>query len=541
MAVNIETAATAVPMFTGRHRMLLWVVLATLLVTGLWLRLYHITDPPLDFHAQRQYWDANRARLMYFKSLEGTLNSVPRWQMEIAQANAGESTEPPILETLAVMAYHVAGHENLALPRGIAATCFVIGGLFLFLLALRLFSPLPAFVALGYYLFLPFAVQSTRTFQPDPLMTALVCAGLFFLYRYTERQTLGRLLTAIPFVMLALYAKPMSAFFVVIPFAALMLGRLFAEKDRLQRRRLFPPSHVAIFIGAVLLSLLWYLRGFWGGSAVAQQAEKTHIPALFHQAAFWKGWLMMLGVGTVQYWALALGLLGVIFCRERKARWLLAGGWLGYLGYFYVFNYHVETHSYYNLPLVPIVALSLGALVSAGVALLTAKFTRFSLPAAVVFWITFTGILSFSIAKTAKLQVHPEYAQLQFLLTQIGERVGHTRKAVFLSYGYGDPLKYHGMMGGGWWPTQVDLAVEPIRGAAPRTAAERLRGYLTPSPNPTTPAEVFIVDPTMFEEFEMQPELKKLLIETFPIIDQPPASPCWIFDLTHPRKPLPER
>lgn len=535
-----------VPIFAGRHRMLLWIMLMAMLVAGLWLRLYHITEPPFDFHSQRQYWDANRARLMYYQSLESTMNAVPRWQMEIARANADISTEPPIIESLAVAAYHVAGGENLALPRGISSALYVIGGLFLFLLAVRLFSPLPAFVALGYYLFLPFAVQSTRTFQPDPLMTASVCAGLYFLYRYVEQQTLARLLTAAPFVALALLAKPISIFFTVVPFAALLLGKFIGEKDWKQRRRVFPLGHVAIFTGVVLLGLAWTLWSMAKGGGVAQQAAKTFIPALFGNPAWWEAYWQGIWEENLMYWALTGGLLGILcelirwilglfYNKPRPIFLFLLGGWIGYVAYFYFFNYHVQSHVYYNLPMVPILALSLAALFSAAVALVTAKFKQLPTLAPAIFGVVFASVLIFSIVKTAGSQVHPDFAQLQQIYEEIGDRVGHTRKAAFLTYGYGDPLKYHGMVSGGWWPTQADFMAEQMRGEPPKTTVVRLRRHQDAG------HEAFIIDPTMFEEFNRQPELEKLLAETYPVIYQPPDFPYLIFDLRYPLKPLPER
>jgi len=627
MAVKIETQAAAVPFFQDRSRMFIWGMLALMLVAGWGLRLYYITDPPLDFHPQRQYWDANRTRYMYYNVLKH-FTSVPDWKMEIAKGNADISTEPPIIESLAVAGYLLTGGENLAIPRGIVATLYVLGGLCLFLLAARIFSAFPAFVALGYYLFLPFAVQSTRTFQPDPMMVMLMVASLYFLYRYAEEQTLKRLITAGIVTMLALLAKPTSALFVIIPFALLILSKAAVETKGFRQlkplRRVLPPAHVVLFVGVVVLGLVWTVWNYAHGGGVAQQAAKTHIPELFHDPLWWKGYWIMIWGGALQYWALVFGLLGLLLelvrwvigfynGRPRNASWMLIGGWIGYAIYFYAFNYHVQSHIYYNLPMVPIVALSVAALISAASEwLFTSPVMRwlviagwlgylgylffFKLPAmlrlplapgveqpnplaalftpavpilaltlgvlvavmvmrlrkradtfrstaAIIAGILLALLVITNMNAVAKMQAqaHPRLAMIQKTLEGIGERVNHTRKAVFLTSGYGDPLKYHGIMGGSWWPTQADFAAEQMRGEPSKTTVERLQSFIDLGD------EVFIIDWTEFREFQMQPELMRLLADNYPLRWQPtnPDGPdentYFVFDLLHPRRPLPAR
>ena len=626
MTVNAETQTTAVPLLRARRRLLLWGLLAITLLAGWGLRLYYITDPPLDFHAQRQYWDANRARLMYYRALQRS-TTIPDWQMKIASANADQNnTELPIVESLAVAGYLLAGGEYLAIPRGIVASLYVLGGLFLFLLAARIFSAFPAFVALGYYLFLPFAVQATRTFQPDPLMVMLIVVSLYFLHRYTEEQTLRRLLPAGILTALTVLAKPNSLFFIIVPFALLILVKAIHEtkgfKDRKALARVLPLSHVAIFTVLVVLGLSWTTWNYLHGGGVAQQAAKTHKPELFLDPIWWKGYWMIVWGSALQYWALVFGLLGLAAAgvqwarnrsdiRARAACWLLVGGWLGYALYFYAFNYHVQSHIYYNLPMVPIAALSLAALVSAVPGWLYAGKTAQWLAIAgflgylcYLFFIklpivigapppqmppgtpppnplvaTFTPFVPFAALSLAALiavvamrlrlrpkslhasagvlagimlallltgatimigrtqaKVHPQLADFQRLLEDIGKRVGHTQNAVFLTYGYGDPLKFHGMMGGSNWPMLMDIDVETkLRGEQARTTLDRLHEAVDPG------RDYFIVDGTQFQEFEMQSELKKLLLDTYPVLAQPPYSPYWIFDLQHPLKPLPAR
>ena len=56
------------------------------------------------------------------------------------------------------------------------------------------------------------------------------------------------------------------------------------------------------------------------------------------------------------------GLLGLFFVRERSARFFLYGLWGMYILYGLYFDYHIATHDYYQLPFIPIVAISLAPL-----------------------------------------------------------------------------------------------------------------------------------------------------------------------------------
>ena len=56
-------------------------------------------------------------------------------------------------------------------------------------------------------------------------------------------------------------------------------------------------------------------------------------------------------------------LLGALLLSKGLARALLIGLLSGYIVFGLVFTYHIQTHSYYSLQLVPIVALAIGFIV----------------------------------------------------------------------------------------------------------------------------------------------------------------------------------
>lgn len=72
------------------------------------------------------------------------------------------------MESVAAAGYHLLGGERIWLGGTVSSVLWLLGGACLFLLARRLASDLAAGVAVAFYLFAPYAIAASRTFQPDP-------------------------------------------------------------------------------------------------------------------------------------------------------------------------------------------------------------------------------------------------------------------------------------------------------------------------------------------------------------------------------------
>ena len=67
--------------------------------------------------------------------------------------------------------YRLVGEEQFWLARIHLAFYWVLGGIALYLIGTRFFSPPAIWIGLAFYLFLPFGIVMSRSFQPDPWMT----------------------------------------------------------------------------------------------------------------------------------------------------------------------------------------------------------------------------------------------------------------------------------------------------------------------------------------------------------------------------------
>src|SRR5687768_7509780 len=157
-----------------------------LLVLGAVLRLIDITDAPLDFQPSRQLRNSLVAREIYY-SLLPTATNEERALTEDFASSVGQY-EPPIIESIAAFSYFIAGGETIVVVRIWETFFWLLAGIALFDLMRRASSPWAGLIGLAYYLTLPFSVQASRSFQPDPLMTSAFVIGIYFLYRWSENS-----------------------------------------------------------------------------------------------------------------------------------------------------------------------------------------------------------------------------------------------------------------------------------------------------------------------------------------------------------------
>ncbi len=124
-----------VSFFSSRFAQIAALVL--LLGLGLAIRLYDLTDLPLDFHPTRQMLSALKARGMYYQ----TLTDIPADQRDFAigQWKFRASVEPEFFERVVAFTYQFTG-EKLWIARIYSSVFWVIGAVFLFLLARQITS-----------------------------------------------------------------------------------------------------------------------------------------------------------------------------------------------------------------------------------------------------------------------------------------------------------------------------------------------------------------------------------------------------------------
>jgi len=474
-----------------------WVIsLILLLLAGMAIRMYNLTNPPLDFHSTRQMLSFHKARGMYY---EFRTDADPEKRaFAIQQWKYGAAVEPEILERVVAFTYRYTG-EQLWVARVYSSLFWVIGALFIFLLAKELVSISGALVSTAFYLFLPYAVFASRSFQPDSLMMMLIIIFWWAVFRWSKQPaSYGWAILAGLFGGLAIFVKLVAAFFVI----AAGLGAAFGRQSlrELIRR---PQVYWMSFLG-ILPGVAYIVYGVWVTGFLGQQFGGRSIPALYLSPAYYLGWIGILNLvmGGVP---IILGLISFYFIQEKGTFRFLSALWAGYLIFGIYFNYHISTHDYYSMILIPIVALSLAPLADHLISALN-KTSLYEHTRAIPTLLIVIGLLLVNWNTRAVLK-SKDYRAEPAKWTAISELVGKDTRLIALTQDYGMRLAYWGWRPTTVWPRAGDIYYHENRGAEfvfadmfTETASNK---------------DYFIV--TDFDELEKQPLLKDYLYAHYPI------------------------
>jgi len=486
----------------------MWMMaLVLMLLAGFAIRMYDLTNPPLDFAPTRQLFSALKARGMYYQYV----TDVPAWQRDaaISLGDVG-NIEPPVLETIVSQTYRLTG-EHLWIARIYSSLFWVLGGLALFLLIREFASSGAAIIGTLIYLFVPYGVIASRTFMPDPLMVALIVFSVWTLFRW---QNTSKWKWAILFGIcsgLAIFVKNVAAFIVVGAFVGVILG------SRGLKRSLRDPQFWVMVVLLVLPVAVYTINGIVTGLLAGQLALRF-FPRMWLDPAFYFSWQNLMSNAT-GFGVWVAGIVGVFLADKRRERPLLLGLWIGYIALGFTFPYHFTTHDYYHLPLIPIAALSLAPLVKI-------VFERFFdrnpglFPRLVLVVLVLFGVAVQSWYARARL-ASADYRSEAPFWAAIGDKLEHNASVIGLTQDYGYRLAYWGWLGSSSWYTSADISVRYLAGQNIDFAKQFAED--------TAGKQYFLV--TMFGEFENQPVIKDLLYSHYPIYAQ--TDEYIIFDLQH--------
>jgi 4-amino-4-deoxy-L-arabinose transferase-like glycosyltransferase len=515
---------------------LLILLVALLLALGLGLRLFDLTDEPIDFHPTRQLRGAIIARGMFYE-MQPNADPVTRDQAMSFWASTGQY-EPSILERAVAISDLILGREVPWLARLYNSIFWILGGLALFDLARRMakyalkeqsetvsswISLISALVALAYYLVLPFSVQASRSFQPDPAMAVWIILAAYAAYCWSENSTWKWALTAGAFSGMAVLTKAV-AFYPVAGILILITIHTFRERFRASQkgffyalgRLLLSPQIWCMAVLTVLPTGIYYITR---GGRVSKYFSSWTI-ALLHMLLELQTYLRWINLvqELVNPVALALALVGILLARGRNLA-LLAGMWVGYVAYGFFLPYQMTSHSYYHLQLVPFVALSLVPV---------AQYITKWLASRQWFWqvlvaVLVLGLFAYSTWQALIPLYSQDYRNEPAYWQQITSYLPGDGKIIALTQDYGYRLMYYGWRKVVLWPNRGEIKLSILRGSNKEFEdffKKRIEGK-----------SYFLI--TAFGQYQDQPALQQMLSDNFPILAQ--GSGYLIFDLQHPK------
>jgi hypothetical protein len=497
--------------FLGTSSVVIWVIMIVIFAAGLGIRLYDLTDLPLDFHPTRQLHSALISRGMYYQTApdipdEKRAEAVQQWKRE-------QVIEPQVMEILTAQVYRIAGGEYLWIPRLLAILFWCLGGIGMYLLAKELVSKEGAIIATGFYMLLPYGAIASRSFQPEPLMIALMIFSLWAFYRWQNTSSWKWAILTGFFTGLAVFVKTVVVFPLLFGMGAVILyrqGFIKAVRDS----KLW-----TILIMTALPTAAYYIHGVFIEDYLVGQFTQRFFPELLTDLHFYIRWYLQIDkvIGLVP---LMLALIGVLLFSVKRARVFMFGLFVGYVVYGMTLPYHIASHDYYQLPLIPIVALALAPVADwlgrSLVNLHSGLWVRFFV--VFVLLVGMGGCL-WDIRDTLKdADYRPEAALWRDLATMIGEN-----SVIGLVQDYGYRMEYWGWVIPAYWPATGDMQLKSLSGN--QTDIDSL------FQQEASGKDYFLV--TMFDDFERQPEVKKYLYAHYPVSE---GNGYILFDLRNPIK-----
>lgn len=481
------------------------VVAAVLLTLGAAVRIAYLDVPPIDFHPTRQYRSALIARAESDAAL-AALSPVERGNA-VAMAQAQTEIEPELMEPIASWLYDATGQEDLKLPRAVAIMGWLLAALSTGWLVLVAGSRAGALITMAVVLFVPYSVDASRAFMPDPWMVGLTMCALALAMRHHVSPQVWTMVGRVVVAAAAIYVKPMAVFFIAPAFLVIDISRLGLLRGLLS---------AAVTLAVCVAPATWhYVTLMSSGNPVAQS---RFYPELWSRPTFWSGWLTMLNRVNGLLWIAAL--IGIIIGRG-PLRLMLAAAWVGYIAMGFVFSHHISTHDYYSLPLIPLVAASIALLVK------SASVERRG--PAVPWPYAAAGVAILMLAPISMERVYGNVDRARQTAgdyERIGELTNHSPGVISLDGSYGYPLAYHARITTSQLPLSIDRAVAAIKGGTGSPLLSDIRAHS---------GQYFVG--TIQTELDAEPFAKAWLDQRTALVDRGGDQASWryvVYDLTIP-------
>ncbi len=490
-------------------RWLRWTAISIIVILALVIRFYDLDDLPLDFHSTRQMHSMLMARGMYYQ----TRSDIPEWQktMSLEQWKLEGLIEPPIMEGLTAFGYQLAGTDDLRIPRVMSILFWMLGALPLYWLARGLIDHNGAVFALAFYLILPYGAQASRAFQPDPLMVSAILWAVWAAWRWSDRPGWKRAIISGLLAGLAVLVKSVAGFFVAGAWVGLLLSAWGIKKV---------VKNIPFYVAVVLAALPLAAFTFYGlkiSGEMAGQFSLRFFPNLWIDPVWYLRWNGEISSVVGFEWFIA-SLAGVFLMQKPAGRWMMFGLFAGYVAFSFALPYHAMTHDYYQEPLIPVVAIGVGAVVSALISRLDGP--RWLYSAAIigllVFWV---GLKAWDTRVALKRN---DFRSEPALWQKLGDKLGHESNVLAITQDYGYRLEYWGWLTPTNWMNSGDFMVRELAGQEFDRAnlfKEQVEGK-----------DYFLV--TAFNEFDAQAEFKDLINSAFPVLEK--TDDYIIYDLKHP-------
>lgn len=337
-----------------RHWLLLIIV-----IIGLALRLYKINNPVLDWHSFRQADTASVTR-EYVK--HGINILVPRYH-DLSNIQSGQlnlegyrMVEFPIVNAVVAGLVLTVPWLEVDLTSRIVSVLFSLGTIVsLFFVTKKYSGAKVAYMTALMIAILPFSVYYSRVILPEPAMLFFFVFALLAYLNWLEGKKLYWYGAALLSLSLALLLKPFVVFFTPV-----LLAMTWAEYG-FNYKKAWPVLPLIAVSGMPLMWWREWIQQFPSGIPATNQLfnDFSGMPIRFRPA-----WFRVLGyerlIKLISGFALFIFFPISLWKISKKEVVIYGVWWLGVLAYFSVFAAGSVRHDYYQVIMIPIVAITLG-------------------------------------------------------------------------------------------------------------------------------------------------------------------------------------
>lgn len=328
------------------------------------VRLYKIREPLADWHSWRQA-DTSAVTRNYVKYgvniLYPTYDDLSNVASGMDNPKGYRFVEFPAYNIVSVIIDKIFVGFSIEFSgrlTSILATCGTI--LFIFLIVKRHFGRKEAVISSFVYALLPYNVFFTRIILPEPFFVFTSTAMLYFIDIWTEGLAKGTskyrsvvlFFISLLFTSVSFLGKPFT-FFLVLPLLFLWFKNL-----KLSIRSLF--GVLFFLLLSVIPFFLWRVWISHFPEGVPAYVWLLNGDGIRFKGAFFY-WLFAdrLGRMILGYWGISFFVFGILSAAQKRHAFFLLWG-LSMIMYLFFFATGNVRHDYYQIPLIPIIAIFVG-------------------------------------------------------------------------------------------------------------------------------------------------------------------------------------
>jgi len=334
-------------------------VLFVIITVAVFLRSYKIDAPLADWHSWRQADTASVAR-EYVKAgkidlLHPQFHDLSSIPSGLDNPHGYRMVEFPIRDGLHAWLAMIFPHQNfLVIGRGLSIFFSTVTIITLYLVVYHLSGPVAALSSAFVYSVLPYNIFYGRVILPEPMLVMFSMLSLYFYIKYIDTTKFIYWFATLSSLTFAILLKP-TALIILLP----MMGYFFASNHKSLKLTISSFMLPAI---ALVPYLMWrkYIANFSEG--IPASAWLFNSNGIRFKGA-WFRWLfgeriskMILG-----YWGISFFTLGIAKLGDNKKETFVYGGLLlGALTYLSVIATGNVQHDYYQIQIMPPIAMLTG-------------------------------------------------------------------------------------------------------------------------------------------------------------------------------------